>query len=99
MRARVVRLPKQKRVHAFDLPRIAEGKPFAVQEPSASLPADTRHKDAPVGGGSMMEKYPQTDVFVHIRLDGGTYVGFLEVMQDVTVIRALEGQQRLLDWD
>jgi DUF438 domain-containing protein len=41
--------------------------------------------------------------FVHIRYfalrdAGGTYRGCLEVSQDVTGIRALEGEQRLLDW-
>jgi uncharacterized protein len=41
--------------------------------------------------------------FVHIRYfavrdKGGTYKGCLEVSQDVTGIRALEGQKRLLDW-
>jgi uncharacterized protein len=42
--------------------------------------------------------------FVHIRYvalrDGaGRYRGTLEVTQDVTAIRLLEGQRRLLDWD
>jgi uncharacterized protein len=42
--------------------------------------------------------------FLHIRYfavrdDSGKYVGTLEVSQDVTSIRALEGEQRLLDWD
>jgi uncharacterized protein len=41
--------------------------------------------------------------FVHIRYlalrDGdGTYRGTLEVVQDATQVRALEGQRRLLDW-
>jgi DUF438 domain-containing protein len=41
--------------------------------------------------------------FVHIRYlavrdKAGTYRGCLEVTQDVTGIRALEGQKRLLDW-
>ncbi len=40
--------------------------------------------------------------FIHIRYfavrDDGRYLGCLEVSQDVTAIRALEGQQRLLDW-
>lgn len=41
--------------------------------------------------------------FVHIRYfalrdDAGAYRGTLEVTQDVTGIRRLEGQQRLLDW-
>ncbi len=44
------------------------------------------------------------DRFVHIRYfalrDGdGAYRGVLEVSQDVTGIRALEGERRLLDWD
>lgn len=42
--------------------------------------------------------------FVHIRYfpvydKQGTYRGTLEVSQDVTGIRALQGQRRLLDWD
>ncbi|HVP90683.1 MAG TPA: PAS domain-containing protein [Terriglobales bacterium] len=42
--------------------------------------------------------------FVHIRYfavrdAGGRYRGCLEVSQDVTRIRALKGEQRLLDWD
>lgn len=40
--------------------------------------------------------------FIHIRYFAvrrdGRYLGCLEVSQDVTAIRALEGQQRLLDW-
>jgi DUF438 domain-containing protein len=41
--------------------------------------------------------------FVHIRYfavrdDGGDYKGTMEVSQDLTDLRALEGQQRLLDW-
>ena len=41
--------------------------------------------------------------FVHIRYfavrdKAGTYKGCLEVSQDVTGIRALGGQKRLLDW-
>jgi DUF438 domain-containing protein len=41
--------------------------------------------------------------FVHIRYfavrdKAGTYKGCIEVTQDVTGIRALEGQKRLLDW-
>ncbi|MFW5734122.1 MAG: DUF438 domain-containing protein, partial [Oceanidesulfovibrio sp.] len=44
------------------------------------------------------------DAFIHIRFyavrqDDGTYEGCLEVAQDATHIRALAGQQRLLDWD
>ncbi|NNG08100.1 MAG: DUF438 domain-containing protein [Desulfobacteraceae bacterium] len=34
-----------------------------------------------------------------IRATDGTYKGCLEVSQDVTEIRQLEGQRRLLDWD
>jgi hypothetical protein len=41
--------------------------------------------------------------FIHIRYfavrENGRYLGCLEVSQDVTDIRALEGQQRLLDWN
>jgi len=42
--------------------------------------------------------------FFHIRCfavrdDGKNYKGVIEMSQDVTEIRALEGQQRLLDWD
>jgi uncharacterized protein len=42
--------------------------------------------------------------FIHIRYfalrdGGGTYRGSLEVSQDVTGIRALRGEKRLLDWD
>jgi len=42
--------------------------------------------------------------FIHIRYfairdDEGTYKGVIEVSQDVTHIRGLEGQQRLLDWE
>jgi len=42
--------------------------------------------------------------FIHIRYfavrdAGGRYRGCLEVSQDVTGIRALKGQQRLLDWE
>lgn len=34
-----------------------------------------------------------------VRDDSGTYKGTIEVVQDVTEIRALTGQQRLLDWE
>jgi hypothetical protein len=34
-----------------------------------------------------------------VRDDKGAYKGTLEVSQDVTEIRKLEGQKRLLDWD
>lgn len=41
--------------------------------------------------------------FIHIRYfavrSEGRYLGCLEVSQDVTAIRALQGQQRLLDWN
>lgn len=42
--------------------------------------------------------------FIHIRYfavrnDAGEYLGTLEVTQDVTVIRALEGERRLLEYD
>ncbi|MDY0232758.1 MAG: PAS domain-containing protein [Sulfurimonas sp.] len=42
--------------------------------------------------------------FIHIRYfairsDAGEYKGVIEVSQDVTHIRELEGQQRLLDWE
>jgi len=42
--------------------------------------------------------------FIHIRYfairdDEGVYKGVIEVSQDVTHIRGLEGQQRLLDWE
>jgi hypothetical protein len=34
-----------------------------------------------------------------VRDDEGAYQGTLEVSQDVTEIKKLEGQKRLLDWD
>ncbi len=42
--------------------------------------------------------------FIHIRYfavrdNSGKYRGTLEVSQDVTGIRALSGQKRLLQWD
>ena len=42
--------------------------------------------------------------FIHIRYfamrdKGGNYRGTLEVSQDVTEIRKLEGERRLLDWE
>jgi len=41
--------------------------------------------------------------FIHIRYFAvrrdGQYLGCLEVSQDVTAIRALKGQRRLLDWN
>jgi DUF438 domain-containing protein len=44
------------------------------------------------------------DKFIHIRYfavrDGdGKYRGTLEVSQDITALRSLEGERRLLDWD
>ncbi len=44
------------------------------------------------------------DKFIHIRYfairdDEGAYKGVIEVSQDVTHIRSLEGQQRLLEWE
>ncbi len=44
------------------------------------------------------------DTFVHIRYyalrdTDGAYRGCLEVVQDATHVRALEGQRRLLDWE
>jgi hypothetical protein len=42
--------------------------------------------------------------FIHIRYfalrdDAGAYKGTIEVSQDVTEIRGLEGERRLLDWN
>ena len=44
------------------------------------------------------------DKFIHIqyfaiRDEDGTYRGVIEMSQDVTHIRNLKGQQRLLDWE
>jgi len=36
--------------------------------------------------------------YLAVRDDNGQYLGCLEVTQDVTAVRKLEGQQRLLDW-
>jgi DUF438 domain-containing protein len=33
-----------------------------------------------------------------VRDDKGEYLGTIEVIQDVTGIKKLEGQKRLLDW-
>ncbi|HBL72177.1 MAG TPA: hypothetical protein DD409_04455 [Bacteroidales bacterium] len=46
---------------------------------------------------------PIRDRFIHIRYfalrdANGTYKGTIEVSQDVTEIRHLQGQKRLLDW-
>ena len=42
--------------------------------------------------------------FIHIqyfavRDENKTYKGVIEMSQDVTEVRALEGEKRLLDWD
>ena len=47
---------------------------------------------------------PQCGKLVHIRYfavsdDGGAYRGCLEIGQDVSGIRSLEGERRLLDWE
>ena len=47
---------------------------------------------------------PMGSKFIHIRYfalrdSNGTYKGCLEVSQDVTEIRKLEGERRLLDWE
>ena len=34
-----------------------------------------------------------------VKDDNGTFIGTLEVSQDVTEIRSLEGEKRLLDWE
>jgi DUF438 domain-containing protein len=34
-----------------------------------------------------------------VKDDNGTFVGTLEVSQDVTEIRSLDGEKRLLDWE
>ena len=34
-----------------------------------------------------------------VRDDNGEFIGTLEATQDVTEVRSLEGEQRLLDWD
>ena len=36
--------------------------------------------------------------YVAVRKPGGEYMGCLGVSQDVTEIRALKGQRRLLEW-
>lgn len=38
-------------------------------------------------------------IYVAVRDDTGQYKGILEMMQDVTKIKSLEGSQRLLSWD
>jgi len=37
--------------------------------------------------------------YLAVRDDGGVYRGTIEVTRDVTAIRGLEGERRLLDWD
>lgn len=37
--------------------------------------------------------------YIAVRDDQGAYVGTLEVSQDITELRKLEGQKRLLDWN
>jgi len=42
--------------------------------------------------------------FVHIRYfalrdGGGSYQGTLEVVQDITALRELQGERRLVDWE
>jgi len=34
-----------------------------------------------------------------VRDDNGTYCGTLEVSQEISEIRALEGERRILDWE
>ena len=36
--------------------------------------------------------------FFAVRDNGGKYLGAIEVVQDVTKIKQLEGERRLLDW-
>ena len=45
-------------------------------------------------GGNMVEI-----VYYAVRGNEGEYLGTLEVTQDVTGIRALEGERRLLEYD
>jgi len=37
--------------------------------------------------------------YIAVRGENGDYLGCLEVSQDVTEIRSLEGERRLLDWE
>ncbi len=61
MRARVARLPKQKIVPRLICQEARKGRAaLAPRQPPASLPADARHKDAPIGAKSIIEKYAQT---------------------------------------
>ncbi len=47
----------------------------------------------PMGGKFILIRY------MAVRDQSGAYKGCLEVSQDVTSIRKLEGQKRLLDWE
>jgi DUF438 domain-containing protein len=38
-------------------------------------------------------------VYYAVRNDEGEYLGTLEVTQDLTEVRALEGERRLLEYD
>ncbi len=38
-------------------------------------------------------------VYYAVRSDDGEYLGTLEVTQDLTEVRALEGERRLLEYD
>ncbi|UCE11034.1 MAG: DUF438 domain-containing protein [Candidatus Thorarchaeota archaeon] len=55
-------------------------------------------KDKAVFWIQMKERFILISYFA-VRDDNGEFVGTLEVSQDVTDIRSLEGEQRLLDWD
>jgi DUF438 domain-containing protein len=37
--------------------------------------------------------------FIAIRDDDGEYQGYLQVQQDITEIRQLKGEKRILDWE
>ncbi len=63
----MARLSKKKIVHAFGLPRSSAGCRARSVGAVRFVPADARHKDAPVGAGSMEEKYSQTDDFTFCR--------------------------------
>jgi hypothetical protein len=49
-----------------------------------------------MGGGDSEPRFIHIRYFA-VRDDAGTYRGTVEVVQDVTHIRALEGEKRLLD--
>ena len=69
----------------------------------AGLAVQAKFKEA--GRHSVAEFWiPFQGRFVHIRYfavrdEAGTYLGTLEVTQDLTRLRALEGEQRLLQYD